>query len=117
MSYEDLLDHECDIYHLKSRSSGGKWGIPDENRQQEHFYAEKADVLEQPCYFIEKTQNVTQGEPNNEMFQTFLVHFPIDADIQLNDKVVWDGITLKAQKPRKIKEHHIEVTLLRRDNL
>ncbi|SFM29086.1 protein of unknown function [Gracilibacillus orientalis] len=117
MSYESLLTDTCSIFHLNSRSSGGKWGIPSDDRQQDHYYADNPDVEEQSCYFVEKNQSITQGEPNNEIIQTYRVHFPIDADIQINDKVVWEGITLKAQKPRNIKDHHIEVNLVRRVNL
>lgn len=117
MSYEDLLEHECDIFHLQSESVDSGFGIPSEDRQSRFFYGDSPDVTEQSCYFTEKTQTITQGEPNREIHQTFLVHFPIEADIQLNDKVVWEGITLKAQKPRNIKDHHIEVTMIRRDSL
>ncbi|GAB2558224.1 DUF3599 family protein [Gracilibacillus alcaliphilus] len=117
MSYESLLTDTCNIYHLKSRASGGEWGIPSDDRQQDHYYADDPDVSDQACYFVEKSQSITQGDPNNEIFQTYHVHFPIEADIRLNDKVVWDGIILKAQKPRKIKDHHIEVNLARRKNL
>ncbi|WP_368653763.1 DUF3599 family protein [Ornithinibacillus sp. 4-3] len=117
MSYDNLLTDTCDIYHLKSRESGDKWGIPSKDTQQEHYYSDTPDIEEEPCYFVEKSQSITQGEPNNEIFQTFLVHFSIDTDILLNDKVIWDGITLTAQKPRKIKDHHIEVNLVRRVSL
>ncbi|MEC0714386.1 DUF3599 family protein, partial [Bacillus haynesii] len=47
----------------------------------------------------------------------FLVHFPASADIRLNDKGIWEGTSYKLQKPRKVKNHHIEVTAVRSDDL
>ncbi|WP_144514926.1 DUF3599 family protein, partial [Bacillus pumilus] len=49
--------------------------------------------------------------------QSYLVHFPITADVRVNDKVVWEGVTLKLQKPRQIKNHHIEVVAMRSESL
>jgi len=118
MSYEDLLTHECDVYHLKTRPvGGGGFGIPSEDRQKEYYYDDVPDVVGQKCYLTEKSQAITQAEPNNTIVQTFNAHFPVSADIRINSKVIWEEITLKAQKPRKIKNHHQEVTLIRRDNL
>jgi hypothetical protein len=117
MSYEKLLTDRCDIYHLKSCSPGGNWGIPTEDMQQETYYDDEPDVIDVKAYFTEKNQSITQGEPNAVITQSYLVHFLVSADIQTGSKVIWDGVSYKAQKPRKIKNHHQEVTLIRSDNL
>lgn len=117
MSYEYMLIHECDIYHLKSREGSGNFGIPDKDVQRETYYKDKPDIKGQICYLSEKSQGLTQAEPNHVIVQTYLAHFPIDANIKINSKVFWEGITLKAQKPRNIRNHHQEVILVRSDDL
>lgn len=118
MSYENLLTDDCDIYHLKTRTvGGGGFGIPEQDRQEEFYYDDIPDVAGQRCYFTEREQSIVQAEPNNTIIQSYSVHFPVSADIRTNSKVIWDGITLKAQKPRNIRGHHQEVVLIRRDNL
>lgn len=117
MSYDNMLIHECDIYHLKSREGSGNFGIPDKDVQRETHYEDKPDVTNQICYLAEKSQGLTQAEPNHVIVQTYLAHFPIYANIKINSKVVWEGLVLKAQKPRNIRDHHIEVKLVRSDNL
>jgi|SRR5690625_268782 len=119
MSYESLLTDRCDIYHLKERNvgDGGNFGVPSEDVQKEYYYDDVPDCENVKSYFTESNQTIVQGEPNAVISQRYHVHFPISADIRTNSKVVWDDISLKAQKPRKIKNHHQEVTLVRSDNL
>ncbi|GIN71136.1 hypothetical protein J14TS2_16110 [Bacillus sp. J14TS2] len=118
MSYENLLTHECDVYHLKSRPvEGGGFGVPTKDRQEEQHYDEDPDISEQNCYFTENTQTISQGEPNAIIIERQLVHFPISADIRINSKIVWEGIEYKSQKPRNIKNHHQEVILVRSESL
>ncbi|KAA6450350.1 DUF3599 family protein [Bacillus swezeyi] len=118
MSYSRLLTHRCDIYHLKEEQPAeSRYGVPVQDGQPEFSYPDEPDILEQACYFTEKNQTVVQQEPNTLIVQTLLVHFPIFADIRLNDKVTWEGASYKLQKPKKIKNHHIEVTAVRSENL
>ncbi|MGE6260874.1 DUF3599 family protein [Heyndrickxia sporothermodurans] len=116
MSYRNLLTHRCDIHHLKERnSSSGSFGIPIQDIEKEYYYEEFPDITDVPCYFTEKNQTIVQGEPNQHFIQAMLIHFFPSADVRLNDKVIWDGISYKLQKPRKIKNHHIEVIGVRDD--
>lgn len=119
MSYENLLTDRCDIYHLKERdaSGDGGFGVPVGDRQKEYYYDDVPDLANVKCYLAEKNQTIIQMEPNAQVTQSYHAHFLVSADIRTNSKVVWDGITLKAHKPRKIKSHHLEVTLVRSDNL
>jgi len=117
MSYHNLLIHRCDIYHLKSRTGSGNFGIPDTDMQNETYYDNEPDVEGQRCYFAERSQTLSQAEPNHMISQSYLTHFPMRADIKINSKVVWEGLILKAQKPRNIRNHHQEVILIRSDNL
>ncbi|ASB88432.1 MULTISPECIES: DUF3599 family protein [Bacillus] len=118
MSYNRLLTHRCDVYHLKEEQPAEtRYGVPVQDGQPTFSYPDDPDISDQPCYFTEKNQSVVQQEPNTLIVQSLLVHFPVSADIRLNDKVTWEGASYKLQQPRKIKNHHIEVTAVRRDNL
>ena len=114
MSYKKLLTHRCDIYHLKSRETGGSFGVPGE---KEFYYDDTPDISDVRCYFTERNQSIVQLDPNNMIIKSYSVHFMNGSDIRVNSKVVWDGVSFKSQKPRKIKNHHQEVTMTRNDNL
>ncbi|MGK9391316.1 DUF3599 family protein [Bacillus sp. RK1064] len=118
MSYQSLLTDRCDIYHLQEeQKTGNLYGIPVQDAQPVFSYPDEPDQVAQPCYFTEKNQSITQQEPNATIHQSYLVHFPGNTDVRLNDKVVWEGVTLKLQKPRRIKNHHIEVVAMRSESL
>ncbi|AKC65584.1 MULTISPECIES: DUF3599 family protein [Bacillus] len=118
MSYQSLLTDRCDIYHLQEeQAAGNHYGIPVQDAQPVFSYSDEPDQVDQACYFTEKNQSITQQEPNATIHQSYLVHFPSNADVRINDKVVWEGITLKLQKPRRIKNHHIEVIAMRSESL
>ncbi|MGP3738412.1 DUF3599 family protein [Bacillus sp. 4A_MP2] len=118
MSYQSLLTDRCDIYHLQTEQlSKDRYGIPVQDAQPLFSYPDEPDEPDQACYFTERNQNITQQEPNATIHQSYLVHFPINADVRLNDKVEWEGVTLKLQKPRRIKNHHIEVVAMRNESL
>ncbi|MGW6161225.1 DUF3599 family protein, partial [Bacillus altitudinis] len=51
------------------------------------------------------------------IYQSYLVHFPLASDIRLHDKMVWNGISLKLQQPKRVKNHHMEVMAVRKENL
>jgi hypothetical protein len=119
MSYKKLLVHRCDVYHLGANqdTEAGSYGISVEKFQEETSYPDIPDLIAVPCYFTDKGQSITQNEPNNVIFESFLVHFEKQQDIRLNDKIVWEGVSYILQKPRLIKNRHWEVTAVRRDNL
>ncbi|OCA85232.1 DUF3599 family protein [Pseudobacillus wudalianchiensis] len=117
MSYRNLLTHRCDVYHLMKDKSEGAWGIPGSDLEEEFSYGKIPNLTAVPCYFTEKNQSILQGEPNPTVIQSFLVHFLPSADIRMNDKIIWNGIELILQIPKKIKNHHIEVTATRSERL
>lgn len=114
MSYSDLLTDHCDIYNPSNEVSSTKYGVPGETILT---YTELPSLTDVPCYFTLKNQSLIQYQPNQEVVQTFLVHFEPTVNIMTNAKLVWNGITLKAKVPRLIKNHHIEVEVYREDNL
>ena len=118
MSLESLLDHSCDVYRLESKDSGSTYtNIPSPHNQQTHSYSDKPVITGEPCHFEEQNQNVVQGDPATLFSQIMRITFLPDADIQLNDAVVWDGVRYILQKPKSIREHHQIVIGIRSDNL
>ncbi len=119
MSYEKLLIHRCEIHHLKERTidDGGGFGVPSDDRETEFYYDDEPDLVDVKCYFVEKNQMVSQGEPNNLIIQSYGVHFRNTADVRINSKIVWDGVSYKSRKPKNIRNHHQEVTISRSENL
>lgn len=118
MSYAKLLTDKCDIYHLKSKDvNDGNFGIPSKDIQKEHYYSNEPDHVGVSSYFVEDNQTVIQAEPNQVITEVYKVHLLKNTDIRLNDKVVWNGLAYTARKPRLIKNHHIEVTVFRSENI
>lgn len=114
MSFAKLLADKCNIYHLNESTSSPGYGLPGDTQ---FTYNDQPDVIDVPCKFTEKNQSITQGEPGAEIIHSFAVSFLTSADIRLNDKVIFEGAEYKAQIPRKVKNHHIEVTVTRKGSL
>lgn len=114
MSYLKLLTHRCDIFHLVQDEKERGYGLPSKKGEE---YPAEPDHAGVKSYWSERNQTITQGEPNNMIIQSYNVHFPIKADVRVNDKVMWDGISFTLQKPRIIRNHHIEAVAVRSDNL
>jgi hypothetical protein len=92
------------------------YGIEGENKS--HYYAKTADYLQVPCYFKPAgNQSLVQNEPNNKIYETYLVHFMIGTNIKVNDQIKKDDILYKLQVPRVIRNHHIEVLVVREESL
>ncbi|WP_226567374.1 YqbH/XkdH family protein [Bacillus stratosphericus] len=118
MSYHSLLTDNCDLFHLENEEAVcGKFGIPAEDWQMTLSYPDTPSLRGLACYVIEKNQSLMQEEPNTVIYQSYLVHFPLASDIRLHDKMVWNGVSLKLQHPKMVKNHHIEVMAVRKENL
>lgn len=113
MSWQDMLNHTCDIYHLRKGSKTVGYGI----RSSGQFTYEKTpDECGVPCHFATGgTLNISQAEPQAVLNAAVKLSLPIDTDVRLNDKVVdcESGIEYTAGVPRQVRNHHI-IVLLRR---
>ncbi|MEK4336329.1 MULTISPECIES: YqbH/XkdH family protein [Bacillus] len=118
MSYDSLLTDRCDLFHLENEEAvRGKFGIPAGDLQTDISYPDTPSMRDVSCYVVEKIQSLVQEEPNTVIYQSYLVHFPLASDIRLHDKMVWNGISLKLQQPKRVKNHHMEVMAVRKENL
>lgn len=118
MSIKSLLTHRCDVYHLTSEeTTKPTYGVSIDDFQVEHPYDSSPDHTEVRSYFAEASQNIVQAEPDTKITEILNATFLFNADIRINDKIVFDGATYIAQKPRGIKKSHIEVKVKRVDSL
>lgn len=114
MSFDSMLIHRCDVYHLTNEPQPTKYGVP---QQAKRSYAETPDLADVPCYWQEQSQTVAQGQPNKTITQVYLVIFPPTADVRVNDKVIFKGAEFTLQVPNDMRGHHWEVTAIREGNL
>ena len=109
---KQLLDHKCDIYHLKEEQQSPGYGLPDQIKM---FYQQEPDETEIPCHFsiYDSTLQIVQKKPQQMLEGRIKLALPINTDIRLLDKVVSQVTGLKyiAELPRRIRNHHIIVYL------
>lgn len=114
MSLENLLDHKCDIYHLKKSKSTVGCGLPD---TVSFDYGDVPDLKNVICHFGVESLNssVEQKNPQNVLTERIKLTLPIGTDIRINDKVVdcETGLEYTAERPRNIRGHHIFVYIKR----
>lgn len=113
MSFEDMLNHRCAIYHLKKVHEDMGYNIMSAG----FTYAEPPDLTDIPCHFnINDTGNMNQSEDANEYIVVGKLQLPPATEIYVNDKVVNldNGMEYVAEIPKKIRNHHIVVNIQRK---
>ncbi len=114
MSLENLLNHTCDIYHIKESTDSPGYNLPD---SPSFSYSNEPDISGQKCHFGVRTQNVTitQTAPANLMEAKIKLTLPFGTDIRLNDKVVDCSTRLEytAEQPVNVRNHHLFVYIKR----
>lgn len=114
MSLENLLDHKCDIYHLKKSKSTVGYGLSD---TVSFDYEDVPDLKNVTCHFGVESLNssVEQKNPQNVLTERIKLTLSIGTDIRINDKVVdcETGLEYTAERPRNIRGHHIFVYIKR----
>lgn len=115
MAFEKLLDHTCDIYHLKKSNNSVGYGLPD---SAGFSYADTPDEKAVPCHFgVESLDTeVVQKNPQNVLRERIKLALPYGTDIRINDRIVdcASGLEYTAERPRNIRNHHIFVYVSRR---
>lgn len=109
-NFEQLLNHRCDIYHYQSIKKDKGYGLSS----IEDGYPDIPELTDVKCHFHAETINVTQSEPHQDIIARRKVDFPLNTDIRLNDKVVYDGLNYYAELPNNVRNHHITVYLQRK---
>jgi len=110
MSFNGLLDHTCDIYHIRKVDKSPGYGLPSSPAFE---YPEEPDEPAVPCHFGVRNSSVSivQKEPQAVRIANVKLALPAGTDIRLNDKIVdcETGYEYTAEIPRKIRGHHITV--------
>jgi len=116
MSLESLLNHTCDIYHIKKEDKSPGFGLAASSSFE---YPAEPDIKGQTCHFGVKSASVTvtQTAPANLMDAKIKLTLPIGTDIRLNDKIVncETGLEYTAEQPVNVRNHHLFVYIKRKD--
>ena len=116
MSLENLLDHTCDIYHIREEQQSPGYGLPV---SPSFDYPEEPDEAAVPCHFGVRSQSVAvnQTAPANLMDASIKLTLPTGKDIRLNDLVVdcGTGLEYTAEQPRNIRGHHLFVYVKKKE--
>lgn len=115
MSFDTMLNHTCDIYHVQKADKSPGYGLPS---SPSFSYVETPDLSGVQCHFSMKSGvTVVQADPQAKYAANIKLILPLGIDVRLNDKVVDcdSGYEYTAAIPRKIRGHHIAV-LLHRSN-
>lgn len=117
MAFDSLLDHSCDIYHMRKADKSPGYNLPS---SPAFSYESLPDLTDVPCHFgivggAGGGLTVTQTEPAPKLDATIKLALPLGTDIRLNDKIVDRdlGYAYTAEVPRKIRAHHLVVMLRR----
>lgn len=116
MAFSDLLDHQCDIYHLIKESGSMGYGISVDK----FVYPEEADEKDIDCHFnIADNGVLTQTESANEYTYEGKLQLPLGTKVYVNDKIVdkSNGLVYTAQVPRNIRAHHMVVKVFRKGTI
>ena len=113
MSFENLLDHKCDIYNMKKDEKNLGYGIAGDT----FSYPAEPDVTDVSCHFnVSDTGTMEQTEDANEYIVVGKLNLPYGTDVRVNDKIIdlGSGISYYAEVPRNIRDHHIIVQIQRK---
>lgn len=116
MSFNKLLNHTCDIYHLQKTSASPGFGLKE---SPSFSYPDEPDINASRCHFNSGgtvgSTNINQKEPQNIFSSRVKVNFPKGTDIRVNDKIIHleTGYEYTAEAPTQIRNHHITAILKR----
>ena len=118
MSFDGLLNHKCDIFHMLRTDASPGYNLPS---SPTFSYPESPDLSAVPCHFSVKGGNlrVVQKEPQANLTANLAASIklvlPAKTDVRINDKIVdtGTGIEYTAELPCDIRGHHIYVLLRR----
>ena len=113
MSFENLLDHKCAIYHMKKDGKNLGYGIAGEA----FSYPVEPDVTDVPIHCnVSETGTKEETVDANEYIVVGKLNLPYGTDIRVNDKIIdlGSGISYYAEIPRNVRDHHIIVQIQRK---
>lgn len=117
MSFEAMLNHKCDIYHIQKTPLSPGYKLP---ASPSFSYSDKPDIEDQKCHFCVKngTRVIVQNEPQADYQARIKLVLPIGTDVRLNDKIIdkTSGYEYTADIPVRVQNHHLFVMVRRRSS-
>lgn len=117
MSFDTMLNHKCDVYHIKREDKSPGYGLPS---SPSFSYSGTPDIVDLACHFNTKNGGVsallvTQSEPMANLEGKIKLVLPLGTDIRLNDKIVnkQNGYEYTAEVPVQVRNHHLYVMVKR----
>lgn len=114
MSFEAMLNHKCDVYHMLRTDTSPGYGLPS---SPVFSYPDTPDIEDLQCHFgVGDTRTVIQAEPQANYQANIKLAVPIGTDIRLNDKIIdkSNGYEYTADIPVQVRNHHVFVMLTRK---
>uniref|UniRef100_A0AAU8AZW8 Element PBSX protein xkdH n=1 Tax=Dulem virus 37 TaxID=3145755 RepID=A0AAU8AZW8_9CAUD len=115
MSFESMLNHKCDVYHIQKSEASPGYGLA---ASPAFSYPDEPDIADLQCHFGVKsgTRLVVQLTPQAEYQAKIKLVVPLGTDIRLNDKIVdkQTGYEYTADIPVQVRSHHLFVMLSRK---
>lgn len=114
MSFEAMLNHKCDVYHIRKAQSSPGYNLPS---SPSFSYPETPDIEDLQCHFCVKSGSrvIVQTEPKANYQAQIKLVMPFGTDIRLNDKIVdkESGYEYTADIPVRVQNHHLFVMIRR----
>lgn len=103
---ENLMNHQCHIFHVVKSSSGGGFGLPG---QDLYNYNKTPDILSQKCHFKLNKLIVNGSGPAKSFSSNSHVDFPMGTDIRMYDKILdlETGVVYYCNPPKSIRGNRI----------
>lgn len=108
------LSTPCEVYKIKKKTIPGKYNMPGE---VEYYYSDTPDYPMVECYFKKMSEDIYDAGPNKVIKQTYKILFPPEAQLNINDKVVWNGNEYFLESPENKFDKFISVIATREKNL
>ena len=116
MSFQTMLDHTCNIYHVIEEEESPGYALPS---SPAFHYPEEPDEVGVACHFAVHASNITftQTAPADLIDAYHKLTLPTGTDIRRHDKVVHveTGLEYTAEQPRNIRGHHLFVLVKKKE--
>lgn len=117
MSFESMLIHKCDVYHIIREDKSPGYGLPS---SPAFSYSDTLDITDLKCKFGVKSGSriIVQTEPHADYQAKIKLTVPFGTDIRLNDKIIdkATGYEYTADIPVQVQNHHLFVMLSRKSS-
>lgn len=109
MSFSSMLKHTCNIHKVKRDDVLPGYGLPVSS---DYYFSHTPDYSNVVCYVEEMNSVANQPILSGGAYvvkSKYKLYFPLDTDIDFDDVIIWEGLNLRLELPKNIRNHHLEV--------